>query len=134
MWEKILNQGLVAAAFSATLSVLYNRIYKFSFYVDFSSVINIGSITGACTLACGGIAVGHYLSFKWKGEKLSGVYNVCVFIVSFFSSLAVLAFRLPLDVGSPELFPGLAIPLHFFPALAYFSIAPFFKLRTDQAS
>jgi hypothetical protein len=32
-----------------------------------------------------------------------------------------------LDVEFPEMFPGLVIPMHFFPALAFFAIDPFFK-------
>ena len=28
-----------------------------------------------------------------------------------------------------KLFPGLVVPMHFFPAVAYFTIAPFFQTK-----
>jgi hypothetical protein len=34
---------------------------------------------------------------------------------------------LPLDIDFPEMFPGLAIPLHFIPAMIFFGLDPFFK-------
>jgi hypothetical protein len=34
---------------------------------------------------------------------------------------------LPLDIEYPELFPGLVVPMHFFPAYAFLTIYPFFK-------
>lgn len=119
--------GLAGAALSGIAAVIYNAIYKACFYVDFSAVINSGSIIGACTFACMLIAAGHFIIFKWRGDTLTCIYNVSVFILSFVSMIGVLSFRLPLDVEFPELFGGLAIPMHFFPALAYFSIAPFFR-------
>jgi phosphoglycerol transferase MdoB-like AlkP superfamily enzyme len=69
------------------------------------------------------------LCVKWKGEKALGLYFVFVALLSFASILSVFAFKLPLDLESPELFVGLAIPMHFFPALAYFTLSPFFHIR-----
>ena len=93
---------------------------------DFNSVINTTSIIGACIFACMLIGIGHFLVFKWKGNKLIGWYNILVLIFSFASIIGVLSFRLPLNVEFPEMFTGLAIPMHFFPALAYFALEPFF--------
>jgi len=33
---------------------------------------------------------------------------------------------LPLDIEYPEMFPGLAITMHFFPAIIFFGLYPFF--------
>jgi hypothetical protein len=33
---------------------------------------------------------------------------------------------LPLDIKSPELFPGLAVPLVFFPCLSWHTVNPLF--------
>ncbi len=129
MWKKFLLQALTGAALSGVASVIYNIIYKESFYVDFSRVVNTASIFGACTFACMLIALGHFIIFKWKGNKLTGAYNLLVLILSFASIIGVLSFQLPLDIEFPEMFIGLAIPMHFFPALAYFTIDPFFKRR-----
>jgi hypothetical protein len=34
-----------------------------------------------------------------------------------------------LNIGSPELFPGLVVPMMFFPALAWLTIQPVFGNR-----
>lgn len=130
MWKKFLIHALTGAVLSGMASVIYNLIYKKSFYVNFSSVINTTSIIGACTFACMLIAIGHFIVFKWKGAKLIGLYNIVVLVLSFASIIGVLSFLLPLDVEFPEMFIGLAIPMHFFPALAYFAVEPFFKDRS----
>ncbi|MBA2613691.1 MAG: hypothetical protein H0U95_17140 [Bacteroidetes bacterium] len=127
MWKTFLLHGILAAILSSIASIIYGVIYSTALYVDFSKVLNSNSIIGASIFGCILIAIGQLLLFKWKGEKLFGVYNVVVAILSFASVLGVLGFRLPLDIESPELFIGLAIPMHFFPAFAYFTLAPFFK-------
>lgn len=126
MERKFLLHALTAAALSGLASVIYNAIYKTVYSVNFSAVINQGSILGACTFACILIAVGNFIIFKWSGDKFTGLYNLVILGLSFISIIGVFTFRLPLDVELPELFPALAIPMHFFPALAYFSLAPFF--------
>jgi hypothetical protein len=37
---------------------------------------------------------------------------------------------LPLNIESPEMFPGLAIPMHFFSALFFFAVYPYFRSRS----
>ena len=69
----------------------------------------------------------HFLVFKWKGAKMIGWLNVLIAVLSFVSIIGVLGMVLPLDIESPEMFPGLAIPMHFFPALAFFAVKPFFE-------
>lgn len=127
MLKNFLIQGLLAGGVSSALSILYNSIYSEAFYVDFTSVLNPLGIISACVFSCVVIAMGHLLVFKWKAEKLHALYNLLVMILSFASIIAVLGFKLPLELDAPELFAGLAIPMHFFPALAYFALAPFLK-------
>ena len=127
MWKRFLLQGLVASILSSVAANIYNSVYSTAFNVDFSKVLNSLGIISACVFGCILIALGQLLLFKWKGEKLFGIYNLLVTILSFASIVGVLGFKLPLDIESPEMFPGLAIPMHFFPALAYFAIAPFSK-------
>jgi len=40
--------------------------------------------------------------------------------------LGPIAVRLPTNIDTPELFPGMVIPMHFFPALAWFTLKPLF--------
>jgi len=34
-----------------------------------------------------------------------------------------------LDVKTPELFPGLAVPMVFFPAMAWYTLKPLFAVK-----
>jgi hypothetical protein len=38
---------------------------------------------------------------------------------------------LPLEIKNPELFPGLAVPMIFFPALAWYTVKPLFKINQN---
>ena len=73
------------------------------------------------------MAVSYWLLFKWNKQSLLGVLNVVIAVLSFASIISPIAIDLPLTIKTPELFPGLVVPMHFFPALAFFCIAPFFR-------
>ena len=75
------------------------------------------------------MGLGYYVGYKWKGEKSIPWINILISVLSFASIVGVLGIQLPLTIESPEMFPGLAIPMHFFPALAFFTISPFFKIK-----
>ena len=66
---------------------------------------------------------------------LKGWLNVLIAALSFLSILGPLSMSLPLNIKFPEMFPGLAIPMHFFPALMFFGLFPFFTNSTfDEPS
>jgi len=58
--------------------------------------------------------------------KTDMVFNLLFVVLTFASILRPIGFIMPLDQESPELFPGLAVPMHFFPALGWFALKPFF--------
>ena len=58
-----------------------------------------------------------------KGEI---IFNLSFSILSFASIIIPIAAKLPLDVQNPELFPGLTVPMHFFPALGWYTLKPIF--------
>ena len=71
-------------------------------------------------------ALGYWLLGKLLKSKTEIVFNFIFVILSFVSMLPAFAVKLPLDIASPELFPGLVIPMHFFPALAWSTLEPLF--------
>lgn len=129
MLKKISFQTLIAAVLAIVACAIYNSIYSKAFDVNFSSVLNMGGIIGSCVFGCILIGVTYYLAYRWKGEKLIGWVNVLVAVLSFASIVGPLGMSLPVEMDSPELFPGLAIPMHFFPAFAFFTLSPFFKFN-----
>ncbi|SEL02360.1 hypothetical protein [Parapedobacter koreensis] len=126
-WKKFLLQGGTASLLSIIACLIYQEIYTHTFETDFAAVLNITGIVGASILGCLLISLGYVLIEKWNKSQWIGIFNLVVTGLSFASVISPLATTLPLDMESPELFPGLAIPMHFFPALAFFTIVPFFN-------
>ena len=119
--------GIIAGVLAAVAAIIYNRIYYFANEVDFSKVVNTGSMIGANMLACMVAALACWGLKKWLGGRAEIIFNFAFVILSFGSIAYPIAVKLPLDILNPELFPGLAIPMHFFPSLAWFTINPFFE-------
>ena len=124
--KKSLIHALVSAALAILASIIYNSIYSTALDVNFQGVLNGAGISMSCIFGCVLMGLAYYLGFKWKGAKALGWINIFIALLSFVSIVGVLGFSLPVDMESPELFPGLAIPMHFFPALAFFCVYPFF--------
>jgi hypothetical protein len=120
---------LISALLAIVASLIYNLIYSSAFELNFGSVLTIGGIIGSTLIGCTLMGLGYYVGYKWKGEKSIPWINILISVLSFASIVGVLGIQLPLTIESPEMFPGLAIPMHFFPALAFFTISPFFKIK-----
>lgn len=127
--KKIFLQGLVASVLAAIAGILYFTIYQNALGTDFGKVVNMGAIAGASTFGCMLMAVGYFLLQKFNKQNLTGILNVIIAVLSFASIIGAIATPLPLDIPNPELFPGLVTPMHFFPALAFFCISPFFGIE-----
>jgi hypothetical protein len=130
--KKIFIQGLVAGFLASALSILYFQLYQSALDTAFDKIINPGAIIGSSVFGCVLIAIGTMFLHKFKLEKFKGIYNLVVVVLSFASIIGPLSISLPLNIEAPELFPGLAIPMHFFPALVYFAIEPFFGKRKTR--
>lgn len=132
--KKIFIHGVVAGIIATIASVIYSNLYQSTLGVSFDKIINIGSVFGACIFGCVLISVANFVLFKFKKESLQGILNVIVVVLSFVSIIGPISMTLPLDVEFPEMFPGLVIPMHFFPALAFFAIDPFFKQSSIKSA
>lgn len=127
MFKRIFIQGLVAAALAAIAGIIYNRIYFFATETDFSKIINTGSIIGFNIAIC---MVATFICFglmKWLGKTGEIIFNFLFSIISFACVMIPISVSLPLDIKSPEIFPGLAVPMVFFPAIAWYTIRPLFS-------
>lgn len=129
--KKILIQGLVAGVLAGIAGVIYLNVYQGAMAVDFGSLINIGSIMGASIIGCMLMALGSMALVKFNKQAWDGWLNITIAVLSFATIISPISMSLPLDIEFPELFPGLIVPMHFFPALAYFAIAPIFKTNKN---
>lgn len=127
-WKQTFIMGIASSLLSSCASIIYLNIYKEALVVDFSKIAGITNIIAACTIGCFLMAVGYKLAIKLKGTKAVGWLNIIYSVISFATIAGVFGFNLPMETESPELFPGMVIPMHFFPVLAMLTIFPFFKI------
>jgi hypothetical protein len=127
MFKKIFFLSISAGIFSSVACIVYNRIYFFAFEIEFQKLVNSGSLIAINMFACIIAGVGYYFIKTWFTRDHEKIFNLLFTLLSFASILAPLAISLPLDIKNPELFPGLAIPMHFFPAISWFTVKPFFS-------
>ena len=126
MFKKLLLLGLVSGVLAAVAALVYQKIYTNSLGADFSAQVKPLNIVIVCTLAGLLASTGYGLLTKWLPRAGEIIFNFVFVILTFASILGPFATKLPLEVEMPELFPGLTVPMHFFPALAWFTLKPLF--------
>lgn len=125
--KKLLIHGVLAGLLSGIAGIIYLNIYINAFDVDYNQIINSSAVIGSSILGCMLMTLGYGVLTKFNKQNLEGWLNLIIAVLSFASIIGPIGMSLPLDVEFPELFPGLVVPMHFFPALAFFAIYPFFK-------
>ncbi|MFK7932576.1 MAG: hypothetical protein AB8G22_03645 [Saprospiraceae bacterium] len=125
--KKLLIHGVIAGLLSGIAGIIYLNIYINAFGVDYSQIINMGAIMGSSLIGCLLMTLGYAALAKFDKQNLNGWLNILIAVLSFASIIGPIGMSLPLNIEFPELFPGLVVPMHFFPALAFFTIYPFFK-------
>lgn len=124
MIKKYYLLGAVAGVLAAIASLIYQYVYKESLGADFSAVIGVPAIMGSSIIGSLVAATGYWLLEKFIKKNAEIVFNLLFTILSFASIVGAFAMKLPLTVEMPELFPGLVVPMHFFPALAWMTLKP----------
>lgn len=126
MFKRIFWQAVFSSILAAIAGIIYNRIYFFATEADYSKVLGIPKLIAFSIFVCmlaGLLKFSLVRLFKKSGEI---VFNFLFSIISFASVMIPISITLPLNVPFPELFPGLAVPMVFFPAMAWFTINPLF--------
>lgn len=132
MFKRSFLLGLVAGLLAGVASLVYQKVYASSLGTDFAGIVKPVSILTA-SLFMGLLAALLYWALtKWIGNKGEVVFNFLLVILSFAGILFPFAAQLPLDIEMPELFPGLVVPMLFFPALAWFTLKPLFIRSGEQ--
>lgn len=126
MFKKLLLLGAITGIASGVASIIYAQVYHGAFGVDFSAVVNPVGLLSSCLFGSVLASVGYWGLSKAITNGTEVIFNIIFVLLSFASILAPLAAKLPYTVDFPELFPGFAIPMHFFPALFWFALRPVF--------
>lgn len=131
--RNLIFHGILSSACASIAGIVYYEIYQYLMYTSFEKVVNWGSIAGGSTIGCLLMMLSYWTLSRFNLMRLTGWINVLIAILSFASIIGAMNTALPLDIDFPELFPGLVVPMHFFPALSFFGLAPFFiRMKTDS--
>lgn len=118
--------AVLVGVLSGVAGIVYQKVYIETVGEGFVNIASVKNIMGASILGAFLAAIGYFLlSLMLKG-KTDMVFNLLFVVLTFASILRPIGFIMPLDQESPELFPGLAVPMHFFPALGWFALKPLF--------
>ncbi|MCE2742884.1 MAG: hypothetical protein LW701_04860 [Fluviicola sp.] len=128
MFKKSLFVGVTAGILSGVASIIFTGVYKEITFVDFSPVVNAGSLIGACMFGCVLASIGFWGLIKVTPKYGEIIFNFLFTILTFASILGPIGYKFPLDFNEEitMYFPFLAITLHFFPALIWFAVKPIF--------
>lgn len=130
--KHLLWNGAISSLFASIAGVVYFEVYQYLMLTEFNSVVNWGSILGASTMGCLLMTLGYWAGSKFSVPRFIGWLNIIYTTLSFASIIGAMDASLPLDLDFPELFPGLVVPLHFFPVLAFFTFQPFFQITKSN--
>ena len=128
MFKKDFIHGIIAGILASIAGIIYSRIYFFANEADFSALINPLSIIGLNLSVCILIAAIHAILLKLFKKNGELVFSLLLSVLSFSMIVVPVSISLPLTVKFPELFPGLVVPMLFFPAIAWFAINPTFNI------
>ena len=126
MFKKALLHGLVSGILAGVAALIYQRVYTSSLGADFSAIVKTVPVFLTCIAGCLLASIGYSLLVKWLPRSGEIVFNFVFVLLTFVSIIGPFAMKLPLEIEAPELFPGLTVPMHFFPALAWFTLKPLF--------
>lgn len=126
MLKRALALGIVAGLLAALVSTIYAKIYSASLGVDFSRIAKPSGIFICSTIGTVLASFCYWGLSRLLKQGADIIFNLLFVILSFATLPAVFGAKLPLDLSSPELFPGMVIPMHFFPALGWLTLKPLF--------
>jgi hypothetical protein len=129
MFKKHFFHGLISGIMAAVAAIIYNRIHYFATEADFSRIINLGTIISVNLIICLLFSILYFLFLKFFKGKSIAVFHILLSVGSFASIIIPISISLPLDIKNPELFPGLAVPMIFFPAISWFTFKPLFVIE-----
>jgi len=131
MFRKFFLHALVSGISAAIAANIYDRIYYFATEADFSEILGVTRIISLNFLICLLAAFLNWFMVLWLKQKGEIVFNLLFSIASFALIIIPISISLPLNIKFPELFPGLAVPMVFFPAMAWYTVNPLFRVSTD---
>ena len=126
MGARIFFLGITSGLLAAVAAFVFQRVHHFATYADFSGIVTIPVLLAVNLGVCMIASYVFWALLHWLGRTGEIIFNILFVIASFASITWSFAVTLPLNIEFPELFPGLTVPMHFFPALLWFACKPLF--------
>lgn len=122
MFNSYFNLGIISGIVSSVIGGIYAFVY-YKYMFDFSVVLPIWKII-ATYFSLGLIAGGALFVFDRLFPKYGTLFFNLKFALLSFASILLPILKFIDGVEFPELFPGFAIPLHFFFPIIFLSLSP----------
>lgn len=128
MFKRALFLGITAGLLSGLASVIFMNVYKVAMFTDFSPLVTPMQLMSACMFGCVLASVGFWLLMRVMPKGGEMVFNLLFTLLTFASIIGPIAHQWPVEADTDLVayFPGFAITLHFFPAVIWFTLKPFF--------
>jgi hypothetical protein len=128
MLKKHLLHGVTAGILSGFACYVYYTVLKDEFMYDFSSVISVLNLFGACMFGTVLASMGYFASMKFVPKFGDIIFNLAFALFIFASLISPMLFKLPLDFDEylTVIFPTYAMTMHFFPYVFWYAVRPIF--------
>jgi hypothetical protein len=128
--KQTLYHGAISGVLAGLAASIFNEAYSQALIVDFTSVFTWINLLAVCIFSCVLASLGYFFFTKWVTKGTDSWFNAIFLIISFLTFLLPFSSELPMEIEYPELFPGLALPMHLFPILFWLATKPLFIKET----
>lgn len=125
--KTVFIQGLLAGVLAGLAATMYQYLYHAALLVDFTAVMSPTALFASSIFGCILASLGYWLFSKWVRSNTDVWFNLIFLLLTFGSLSGSFGASLPPEIESPELLPGLSVPMHLFPMLFWLSVKPLFK-------
>ena len=133
MFKRSLLLGIVSGLLAGIAGLIYAKLFYSTSEANFDTVGVVTNVKIVAGSLIGGVlgAIGYWAAVKVLKGNGEIVFNLLFSILSFASLVGIFGYRLPkASFEYADQFAALVAPMHFFPALAWFTVKPlFFRQR-----
>lgn len=128
--KQTLYHGAISGVLAGLAASIFNEAYSQALIVDFTSVFTWINLLAVCVFSCVLASLGYFFFAKWVKKGTDSLFNAIFLIITFATFLLPFSSELPMEIESPELFPGLTLTMHLFPIVFWLATKPLFIKET----